>query len=139
MIFAFLSFYYTRDHVQCLGDGCGELRDANSFVDAPRWDTGRASDGSMRMSEEREGDRRTANWVMRRWRTEVPMGAMFSDEGGVALLRLELGWRHSPSSRFFLRLDAHVVVDCKGWSSSPPVHRQARSIAAQPPDKRTVA
>jgi hypothetical protein len=52
--FVILSFYCTPDPTQGLGDGHSELQDADSFMDDPGWDVGCASDGSMRMHEERE-------------------------------------------------------------------------------------
>jgi hypothetical protein len=81
MNFVILSFYCTRDPMQGLGDGHGELRDANLLMDALGRDAGRDSDGSMRMREEREGDRRATSRVTRRQRTEVPTGSASSDEG----------------------------------------------------------
>jgi hypothetical protein len=79
--FTILSFYRTRDPAYGLGDDHSELRDVDSFVDAPGSNVGRASDGSMRMHVEREGDRRVTNRVARRWSTEVPTGSASSDEG----------------------------------------------------------
>jgi hypothetical protein len=50
-------------------------------VDALGWDAGHASNESMCMHEEREGDRCVASRVTRRRRIEVPTRYASSDEG----------------------------------------------------------
>jgi hypothetical protein len=58
---------------------------------------------------------------------------------GITLLRIELGWRRSPSSRSFLRPGTRVVVFHLGRPPSLPVHRLALSIVVRPPDKRAIS
>jgi hypothetical protein len=65
--------------------------------------------------------------------------AGYADDGEwKSLLRIELGWWHSPSSGSFLRLVAHVVVVRMGRPPSPLVLRLACSVIVRPHDKRAV-
>jgi hypothetical protein len=58
--------------------------------------------------------------------------------GWKALLRIELGWRHGPSSGSFLRPEARVVVVHVGWPLSPLVHLLTRFIVVRPPNMHAV-
>jgi hypothetical protein len=52
-----LSFHCPRDFVHGLGDGRGELQDADPFVDASGREASHASNGAVRMHVERERER----------------------------------------------------------------------------------
>jgi hypothetical protein len=59
--------------------------------------------------------------------------------GELALLWIELGWWHSPSSGSIHQPGAHVVVVSLDRPPSPLVHYLARSIIVWPPHKRAIA
>jgi hypothetical protein len=87
-VFMILSLHYSRDLVEGLGGGRGELRDADPPADA----AGREASHAFSAGTRRERDRNATSWGEKRWGMDAPRSAS-SDKG-----EMERGATLPPSS-----------------------------------------